>query len=707
MATFNSTRPGFSLNPISFDQLFVQFGKLLCVLTLIYCKSVKAHNEHTLEDSQFHWKAAPQIKKTLVSADTHTNHTVSTTPIPEGKICLTSTYFLFDINDEFAFDIDETITIEIEFDRSLSGGYNLTYDHAINSASVSGSLEINTDRWEPEVIKLDRARFANRRYGGTDFSLTANGSSSKIQNKVTDTVLTICSIKIRRSSNTENPKPGGQLTLNVKDESGITTSARVGIYTPEGKAPLPSDAAITIGHFNEHVKQVPLKYSQPFWPAPGRFIFYTDGRYTTELAPGQYELVVSKGPEYRIVKRSFNIAHNQKQTLDVNLKRWRNLPKEGWYSGDLHVHIARAGSSMNNLISLHAQAEDVHLSNLLQIGTPSKPLFKQYSFGRRGRYLRDTFALLSGQESPRTDLLGHAIGLKTNHFHFNGSNHNDYNHIATNVKQDGGFFGYAHVALDAFNVGLALTLDVPLGLVDFIEILQMNRLDTDHLYDFLNMGFRLLPSAGSDYPYIHAIGTERTYAKIVGHFDIHSWFDAWQGGRSFVSNGPVIEFSVNGDRENNLIKVAKLEPIHIEATASINPDLDRVARFELISNGSVVSTGHRDGKHYSITYETNAIESGWYALRVYGVNRSKAHSAPFYLIVDGDKSTFVPKQLKTIGTKKINELETFKVFLNQSTEAKYFNSMNSKISPNGTTELNRRIDNALKVYRRMVDETNR
>ena len=367
------------------SMLFRVFGNSLCALLINLAANVNAHNERTLTDSQFQWDTAPQIKRTLINTSSqhlYERKGASHTKTPEGNVCFVAPYFLFDVDDEFAFDIDEDVTMEIVFDRSSSSGYNLTYDHAIHPVSITNSLSTNVNRWESEKIELNRARFANRKFGGTDFSITAIQQEQNMSANQPRDELTICSIKIHRHPRVQKPSHQGRLTVKVKDELGDTTSARMGIYTLEGKAPLPSQSAIPFGHFNERTKTIPLNYSQPFWSAPGRFIFYTDGTYNAEVPSGQYELIISKGPEYEIVKELINIGHDETRTIEINLKRWRNLPKEGWYSGDLHVHIARTESQMNNAVLLHSRAEDVHLSNLLQINTPLKPLFAQYSFGQ-------------------------------------------------------------------------------------------------------------------------------------------------------------------------------------------------------------------------------------------------------------------------------------------------------------------------------------
>lgn len=55
--------------------------------------------------------------------------------------------------------------------------------------------------------------------------------------------------------------------------------------------------------------------------------------------------------------------------------------------------------------------------------------------------------------------------------------------------------------------GAEPTLDIALGNLEFLEILQMGFMDTAYPYDCLNLVYRLLPWA-SDYPFIRTTGCE-------------------------------------------------------------------------------------------------------------------------------------------------------------------------------------------------------
>ena len=103
-----------------------------------------------------------------------------------------------------------------------------------------------------------------------------------------------------------------------------------------------------------------------------------------------------------------------------------------------------------------------------------------------------------------------------------------------------------------------------------MEVLQDGVLETELWYDFLNLGFGLIPTAGSDFPYLSAPGGERNYVLVGDNYTVNAFFDALAKQRTFVSNGPLIEFTVNGQQMGSEIKLTAGDLIEIRASASLN-----------------------------------------------------------------------------------------------------------------------------------------
>src|SRR5689334_1353578 len=93
----------------------------------------------------------------------------------DGKQCLEGSSFYFDVDEHYAFDIDETVQLEVElYQRGKDAVVEAAYERN-GAAEVKKAVEIPAYRNGTHVYKLefvlDRARFANRSLFGTDFSI--------------------------------------------------------------------------------------------------------------------------------------------------------------------------------------------------------------------------------------------------------------------------------------------------------------------------------------------------------------------------------------------------------------------------------------------------------------------------------------------------------------------------------------------------------
>lgn len=642
-------------------------GRLLpsLLLAAAFCPVVSAHQSRPLGLRELDWRPDPAIARTVsMNYDAHAGQFLIGWRPPgrvrtvDGRRCLTGPLFAFDVDDSVLFDGDATVRIEFLFDRSASDGFFVSWDRAAAPATRRIAFSAGDgERWHRETVTLDRARFANRRYDGTDFYVAAPGATYPAR-AGDSPVLTLCDLRLRVVSTRPRP-PAGQLEISVQGPDGRPAAVRAGLYDAEGVSPLAGPAAVGVQRYGELVRQLPLLPSNHSWPGRGRYVFYIDGRYRAAVPAGDYTLVITHGPEFRALTRPVTISAGQSARLHLRLRRWRDLPAAGWYSGDVHIHLPRPDRAANESILAFTRAEDIHVGNLLQMSNMAAWYYPQYAFGAGGRYVAGSHALVSGQESPRTPHLGHAIGLNGRQFYLPRDHYYLYGPVAERLHEDGGLFGYAHIALaDVFNLDRGLPLDVPLGNVDFLEILQMGLLNTEHFYNFLNLGFRLLPAAGSDFPYIHVAGTERTYVKLPGRFSPRAWFDAWRHGRSFVSNGPVLDFTVNGDGLHSDAVVAAGATVRIRGSAAVNPDVDRLDRVELVVQGEVAAkTAAAGGGSVDFDYVLQPRHGLWFAVLVYGKKGSVAHSAPVYVRVGGDGRFWKRSAVAAIAGRYRDELD--------------------------------------------------
>jgi len=213
------------------------------------------------------------------------------------------------------------------------------------------------------------------------------------------------------------------------------------------------------------------------------------------------------------------------------------------------------------------------------------------------------------------------------------------------ARHQGGVNGYAH-AWDspAFFYGAGhrkgMALDVPFGLVDFVEVLQRGTANINTWFDFLNLGYKLVPAAGTDYPAFDQPGTVRSFVKTGRDFSTPAWFQGLKAGRTFATNGPMLELTLNGHGMGSELQVDSGAPLVVEAKATINPDIDVLDRLELFEQGEVVAkrTSNGGADELQLRHEIKAGHGTWFVLRAYGKKQDPwasvvALSAPIYVRV--------------------------------------------------------------------------
>jgi hypothetical protein len=256
----------------------------------------------------------------------------------------------------------------------------------------------------------------------------------------------------------------------------------------------------------------------PFWQEPATY--FVSKPFTMQLPAGKWRLAIARGLEFLPLFEEFDIAPGKTLVRRFYLRRWVDMPKQGWYSGDDHVHMVRMTPDQNEFLMTWARAEDVHVLNTLRMGDMQKVYFEQMGFGKKSRFPREDYVLVSGQEDPRMEIheQGHAIALNIQEPVRDLARYHLYDVVFDSVHAQGGLAGYAHFAWAAaysrsHKEGVYAiwdaTINVPRGKVDFLEILQFRQLGLDDWYDFLNLGYKLTASAGSDLPWGNTLGEVR------------------------------------------------------------------------------------------------------------------------------------------------------------------------------------------------------
>lgn len=394
--------------------------------------------------------------------------------------------------------------------------------------------------------------------------------------------------------------------------------------------------------------------------------FYSTGGSKLLLPAGTYNWKVYKGPEYKVLGGEIQVRAGETVEKTVEISRWINMPQLGWYSSDDHIHIARPLRELNPIISKFMQAEDIHVANLLQWGH-SKYFHNapQYAHGPAGHYRESDYLLAAGQENPRTNILGHTIilGAKSP---INTEAYVIYRLFWEEAQRQKALSGYAHYGFGSALSGLGI--DLPLRLINFMEVLQFNTGFYDVWYETLNTGFRLTPTAGTDYPCGNTVpGHDRFYTKVESPLTYDTWLEGVRLGRTFVTNGPMLEFRVNRHGMGEEVVLNKPGSVLLEGRVRFDPSQDIVFRLQVIENGNVLRSILREEGQAELAFRFRheLKEDTWLAVRATGKKwplwdpavDSEAHSAPIYVKVEGSPGLWSEQRAKEAAQSWITRLE--------------------------------------------------
>ena len=475
----------------------------------------------------------------------------------------------------------------------------------------------------------------------------------------------------------------GTLRLTIQDaQTGEPTPARVEVLDQEGKGYMAEDAIPVDGDRTDRkepwtgtAEEALARLKPEVQNHFSRTLqFYSGGSSRLVLPSGPYHVKIRKGFEFETVEQRVAVLPGQDSELTLRLPRWADMRAEGWYSADHHLHIARSHRDLDPVLSKWMQAEDIHIATFLRWGhSQGFHNTSQYAFGSDSVYRSGNYLLASGQENPRTHILGHTIMLGARDPIDFPDRYLIYRLFHEEAHRQGALSGYAHggFALGALN---GLSIDLPLQLLKFVEVHQIATGYYDVWYNILNTGFRMSAVAGTDYPFSHSLpGMERFYTRIEGPLTYEAWLEGIRQGRTFVTNGPLVEFRVGGRASGDELVLTEPGPVRVQGCVRFDPSRDDVQEMEIIENGQVRKIFRREGNSSSICadFEADVKESGWWALRASGDKldppnhpASWAHSGAVYVMVQGTPPLFQHARAKALALTwavRLKEME-FKLF---------------------------------------------
>jgi len=449
----------------------------------------------------------------------------------------------------------------------------------------------------------------------------------------------------------------------IDDASGAPVAARISVNDTNGKF-------LEIEGKHEHVQQLNKRWC------------YLDGSFSVTLPSSGATIDIRRGLETRPLSEKIPAqTADQSVSKTFRLRRWIDMRAKGYMCGDLHAHLPALANA-----AVQMRAEDLHALNLLILG--GLPLPNDGSFkGRLDDRSGPDCQIYLGQEVIDWHL-GHLTmtGLKSlvpgypapggTLEYWLSNPHLDILRAARAAREQKALVSWAHFE----NLpGAVSPVAVALGLLDAIELptwsdpMQLPAHLTpwdnsgmplaeftpmrgvDLYYQFLNAGFRLPLAAGTDKSGEDIpVGSNRIYVPTKGKVDYAEWLAGIRAGTGFSTNGPVLEFDVEGHVPGEAVPFEGTRKVKARVTArSILP----FTTLEIVMNGRPV--GHKlvlvqnnppvDGV-YSMQIEAtvNLSQSSWLAARAFAnpditprlLPRESSvfsHTSPVYFLKDGRK----------------------------------------------------------------------
>jgi len=376
---------------------------------------------------------------------------------------------------------------------------------------------------------------------------------------------------------------------------------------------------------------------------------YISGETTIKLPIGKAYIEVSKGFEIKPVRKVVKVDSSTEE-ITIEIERILNWREKGWVTADTHVHFLSPQTAV-----VEGSAEGVNLVNLLasqwgELMTNVGDFDGKTTFGSKEAGGDGEFLVRVGTEN-RQHVMGHIslLGYEGNIITPMTTGGSDESALgdpietlltewASQCKKQNGLVILPHFP----NPRLENAASIVSGGIDAIEMSSWGNLyggidpySLSDWYRYLNCGYFVAAVGGTDKMSAGtAVGTVRTYAKIKNNqeFTHDSWKEAVRSGNTFVTYGPLLNFTVDGKTMGSKIKMSASG-----GTVDVSWDVASITipmtRVELVVNGEIresISVSKDKGKgNWSVKID----KSSWLALLVRGHYEDKpeiitAHSSP-------------------------------------------------------------------------------
>jgi hypothetical protein len=416
---------------------------------------------------------------------------------------------------------------------------------------------------------------------------------------------------------------------HIRDaQSGARLQAKVMVVSASGRFVHPRDSLLKVG--------------------PGEPSFYSDGEFRVDVPRGATQIVVERGTEYEPLRQSVSMPQKGSAEVTLLLKRWTDLPSDGWYPGNTHLHYSESEGRPDDRLRMDPHVHDLSVTVVSILQRRELPYASnKFPIGFMTDYSTAHHVVDCGEESRHNVRrggfgYGHVMFLRIRNLVdpvSRGDLVSDFDpdypplcFACDDARDQDGIVLWCHNGQ-----GMEAPVAAALGKLDAFNLFDPYWCDPEYdvWYRLLNCGIRLPASTGTDW---FICSNNRVYVQTDGDFSYSSWLDGLRAGRTFITNGPSIFLDVDGRAPGDELPAPSdgaRTPVTV-TWRSYHP----LRRVEIVHNGRVVAAVKPDGpaeRDGSYTVDVPLDVGGWVAARGYGDARDSfghavfAHTSPAYV----------------------------------------------------------------------------
>ncbi|MBA4160025.1 MAG: CehA/McbA family metallohydrolase, partial [Gemmatimonadetes bacterium] len=368
----------------------------------------------------------------------------------------------------------------------------------------------------------------------------------------------------------------------------------------------------------------------------GLVYFFSPGEIELELPAGEVEVSAVHGLTTPVRSVRQRLRAGETRTLEIELSPVWDPRSAGWYAGDHHFHLNYGGQ-------YRLEPEDllpILRGEGMDVATPLVANLHD-RFGEQGFWGWKTEGeppLIEFGQEVRSHFLGHVMLMGIEQlfwpwiwgpgYQVYGADDRTNAQALQHARRQNGMGIYVHpvsrpdpFAQETPPIPLELIPDAVLGDMDGIELvcLWSDELGTAEVwYRILNLGIPVVPTAGTDamtdFFRTMALGTTRVYVRPEGEFNHQNYLAGLKAGRSFATNGPLLDFRLAGSEPGAVVQPGQA-PWTLELYSAVP-----VERVEILVNGQVAWSGEglRQPGRKSLTGTLTLPAGGWVAARAVG-----------------------------------------------------------------------------------------